>query len=438
MKFSGLTDAVKMIQRETDRFYIYGAGFYGKDVYRALNDNGIKADGFLVTKENAVKTVFGLPVVTAETVIRDNIGIAVGLSDTYVGEVMKYLEDSGFDMSHVVNGGKYITDTGGREDLRDSKVLEVSTVMGCSVNCRFCPQDVMLQRYYEGNRNRQRLMTLENFRVILEHTPKDCIIDFSGMTEPFNNPHCLEMIETACGAGRKVYLFTTLADVDGGTVDRLLELPVYYVTLHVADRCGYARIPTTEAYYRNVEKAVSARKADGTPFIDFINAQTDPDERVAEIVRGRYEVMRSVQNRAGNVKAEGVQRRESVISGGGKDQMLFLRGRPVQQRGAAGWDAAALQHGLRDAARAREPVRGGLRHNQGQGGAAEGAEDAELRGGDGRPAVQALPAGAGRGITAEFRGTWKRQGFPRIGFGQRGEKRCCGFVTAGYSFSRNA
>ncbi len=323
MRFAKLIEDVTVIKEQTEKLFIYGAGFYGKDVYRALNNNGIKVDGFLVTKENTVKKVFDLPVYVAEEMLGKNIGIVIGLSDTYVDEVLEYLANNGMNMSYVVNGGKYITDTGGREDLRDSKVLEVSTIMGCTVNCRFCPQDVLLKTYYEKDKKRQRVMTLDDFRVILDHTPSDCIIDFSGMTEPFNNPDCLEMIRMACDAGRKVYLFTTLAGVDEETVDELLKLPIYYVTLHVADKCGYAYIPTTETYYRNVEKVVSATKKDGSPFIDFINAQTDPDERVAEIVRGRYEVMRSVQNRAGNVTVDGAQHREHVIEPGEKIKCCF-------------------------------------------------------------------------------------------------------------------
>ena len=323
MNFNKLIEDVKRIQKETKKLYIYGAGFYGKDVYRVLKNNDIHVDGFLVTKEIENKTVFDLPVIVVKNVIKDNIGIVIGLSDTYVSEVLEYLKLNNVKMSHVVNGGRYITDTGGREDLRDSNVLEVSTIMGCRLNCRFCPQDVMLRKYYENNKKRQRAMTVDDFKLILKHTPDDCIIDFSGMTEPFNNSDCLEMIKMACDAGRKVYLFTTLAEVDEKTVDELLKLPVYYMTLHVADRCGYAYIPTTETYYRNVEKVILARKMDGRPFVDFINAQTDPDERVAEIVKGKYEVMRSVQNRAGNVKAEGAQHRERIIEPGEKIKCCF-------------------------------------------------------------------------------------------------------------------
>lgn len=323
MNFDKLIEDVTRIRSKTEAIYIYGAGFYGKDVYRALKNNNVKVDGFLVTKENANKTVFDLPIIVADTMLDKNIGIVIGLSDTYVGEVMTYLEKNNFDMSHVVNGGKYITDTGGREDLRDSKVLEVSTIMGCTVNCKYCPQDVLLKKYYENDRKRQRVMTLDNFKVILKNTPQDCIIDFSGMTEPFNNPDCLEMIKMACAAKRKVYLFTTLAGVDEKTVDELILLPIYYMTLHVADNKGYAYIPTTESYYRNVEKVLSAKKKDGTPFVDFLNAQTDPDERVAEIAKGRYEIMRSVQNRAGNVKDETAQHRDKIIEPGSKIKCCF-------------------------------------------------------------------------------------------------------------------
>lgn len=323
MNFDRLIEAVIRIKKETDQLYIYGAGFYGKDVFRVLKSNHIDVDGFIVTKENESKSIFNLPVILADQVLGNNIGVIVGVSDTYVGEVMDYLEKSQINMSHVVNGGKYITETGGREDLRDSKVLEVSTVMGCKINCKYCPQDLMLKRYYEKDKKRQQVMTLDNFKTILDHTPEECIIDFSGMTEPFLNKDCLSMIKMACERGRKVYLFTTLSGLNEIAVDELLQLPVYYMTLHVADQCGYAYIPTTETYYRNIELAISAKKKDGRPFVDFINAQTDPDERIAEMVKGKYEVMRSVQNRAGNVNDDTAQHRESNIEPGEKIKCCF-------------------------------------------------------------------------------------------------------------------
>lgn len=313
MNFTRLIDDVNRIKTETDAIYIYGAGFYGKDVYRALKKRNIQVNGFITTEEPSQTEILGLKVERASNVLNNDVGIILGISDTYVGEIMEYLQNFDIDENHIVNGGSYITDTGGRTDLRDSKVLEVSTVMGCSVNCHYCPQKLFLQTYFKDNKHRQRVMTLDNFQTILNHTPKDCIIDFSGMTEPFNNQDCIDMIEMACDAGRKVYLFTTLAEVDEATVDRLIELPIYYMTLHVADIKGYAYIPTTETYYRNVEKVINTTKKNGAPLVDFVNAQTDPDPRVEKIVENQYEIMRSVQNRAGNVKDETAQHRPCDI-----------------------------------------------------------------------------------------------------------------------------
>ena len=326
MRFDKLLENVKRIQGNTLKLYIYGAGFYGKDIYRVLNRNGIHIDGFIVTKKDGADEVFGLPVIVADTVFNDNPGIVIGLSESYVDGVIRYLEENNVNMDNVTNGGKYITDTGGRKDLKESLMMEISTAMGCSVNCEFCPQDVLLKKYYEKDKNRQRVMTVDNFKTILKHTPDDCIIDFSGMTEPFLNPNCIDMIRLACEAGRRVYLFTTLFGVSEETVDELISLPVYYMTLHVADKMGYAYIPTTETYYRNVEKVIKAKKADGRPFVDFVNAQTDPDERVAEICGDDYEIMRSVQNRAGNLKDERVQYRKKPIEAGKKISCCFAEG----------------------------------------------------------------------------------------------------------------
>ena len=180
MRSDRLLEDVRRVQSQTDRLYIYGAGFYGKDIFRLLSRNHVPIDGFLVTKTEENKSeVFGLPVIEARNVFQENVGIVVGLSESYVDSVMRYLAENDVNMAHVINGGKFITDTGGRKDLKESLMMEISTVMGCSVNCEFCPQDVLLKKYYERDKNRQRVMTIDNFKKILEHTPDDCIIDFS-------------------------------------------------------------------------------------------------------------------------------------------------------------------------------------------------------------------------------------------------------------------
>lgn len=281
MKFTKLIDDIHRIQQETDAIYIYGAGFYGKDVCRVLRNNDIEPAGFLVTKKaDNADEVLGLPVCEAEEYLQKNIGIVIGLSITYTEQVKKYLKVAGFPNIHLVDGSKYFIDASNRAELRTADVLEITTVLGCAVHCRYCPQDLLTEKYYLNDKHRQRVMTLENFQTILDHTPKECIMDFCGMAEPLQNMDCLEMIRMACRAGRKVYLYTTLSNVSEDTVDELMKLPLCNLTLHVADEKGYAHISKTETYYRNIETVVRAKKPDGRPFVDFYNAQTEPDSGV--------------------------------------------------------------------------------------------------------------------------------------------------------------
>lgn len=320
MYFEQLIKDVTALKEKTDELYIYGAGFYGQDVYRVLERNHIVVDGFLVTEQPKEKYVFNLPVLQAKEKIQGKAGIIVGLSDIYAEEVMRYLEDNHVDMSYVINGGRYITESGGRIDLRKSPTLEITPVLGCSVNCKYCPQEVIVRKYFEHDKDRKRIMTLEDFRVFLEHTPDDCDIMFAGMSEPYLNKDVVEMFKMACDAGRKVSVYTTLVGASEQAVDETLKLPIHYVTLHVADKYGYAHVPLTEEYYRNVEKFVSAKKKNGKPFVDFVNAQAEPDERVAEICKGKYEVMTSVQDRAGNLEDEHLQKRECDL---GKNEKIM-------------------------------------------------------------------------------------------------------------------
>lgn len=323
MYFEQLIKDVKKLKEETKELYIYGAGFYGRDVYRVLERNGISIDGFLVTKQQKEKNVFGLPVLVAKEIISRRVGIIIGLSDIYTEEVMEYLKQNCVVMEYVINGGRYITESGGREDLRRSPTLEITPVLGCSVNCKYCPQDILIHKYFERNHSRKRIMTVEDFQIYLNHTPNNCDIMFAGMAEPYLNKDCIKMLTLACDAGRKVSLYTTLVGASEQDVKKTLELPIHYVTLHVADKYGYAHIPLTEEYYKNVEYFIDAKKKDGRPFVDFVNAQAEPNEKIAEICKGKFEIMSSVQDRAGNLEEDNLQRREHDLEKGEKIMCCF-------------------------------------------------------------------------------------------------------------------
>lgn len=180
--------------------------------------------------------------------------------------------------------------------------IEVTTVIGCKVGCRYCPQGLLTTKYFEQDRSRARVMTMETFRKCLEFFPKEYDVSFGGMSEPFLNGQFVEMLEIACKAGKHISLFTTLVGAAPEQVDRILELPIQYVVLHVADKYGYAHIPLTENYYRNVEKLINGRKANGTPFVNMCNAQAEPDDRIKQICERKYEIFTELTDRAGNLE----------------------------------------------------------------------------------------------------------------------------------------
>jgi hypothetical protein len=85
--------------------------------------------------------------------------------------------------------------------------LEITTKLGCSLACRFCPQDRLVKSYPKGA---SRLLALPDFRRVLAKVPRHVRIDFSGMAEPWLNPDATAMVVHTFEQGRQVAIYTTL------------------------------------------------------------------------------------------------------------------------------------------------------------------------------------------------------------------------------------
>lgn len=299
----------KEIRAKVDKLYIYGAGLYARNIYVILKGKEVCIDGFIVTRTEEGKELFGLPVLNADSVIHGNVGIVIGANSLNRAGIMEKLEQSGFDMDYVTHGTDYIEKDSLRYD--GSPTMQITTRIGCSVNCKYCPQALLVDRYFENDKNRQKVMSIDMFERCLNKLPENARVSFCGMVEPFLNPACGEMIKMAHRSGRIIELYTTLVGADRKTLEEIADIPFGYVTLHVADRYGYAHIPLTEEYYELVEFAVNYKRPDGTPFINMCNAQAQPDERIARICSGKYEVLTALHDRAGNLENEGLLTRRT-------------------------------------------------------------------------------------------------------------------------------
>ena len=85
--------------------------------------------------------------------------------------------------------------------------IEITTTLPCPVGCYYCPQAV-LQRAYQG----ERVLTLDRFEAVLRNVPTTVIVDFAGLSEPFGNPQCVDMVLLAHRLGYRLAMNMTLTD----------------------------------------------------------------------------------------------------------------------------------------------------------------------------------------------------------------------------------
>ena len=121
--------------------------------------------------------------------------------------------------------------------------LEITTHIGCPVNCVDCPQ-ALLREKYKGPRD----MRLEDFKTAIDKVPPGTRIDFSGMCEPFVNPDCVDMILYASQKGFPLALYTTLQGATKDGLARLYGVTFEVITIHLPDDEGRSHFNITDDY----------------------------------------------------------------------------------------------------------------------------------------------------------------------------------------------
>ena len=290
------------LQERTEGVYIYGYGSYGRNLLKILIRKGVSVDGFVVSRGGTEAGNMRIPILKASSLFGKKVGYILALNEKNRKEVEQYLLENNVPEERIINAGKYLEKFGTKRGINVGSI-EVTPVIGCKVNCQHCPQELLTSQYFRNDRNRVAKMDIKTFKKCLDFFPKEYDISFGGMAEPFLNESFVEMLKVACEEGRHVSLYTTLVGASTTDIQEILKLPLQFVVLHVADRKGYAHIPLTEVYYQNLEKLINATKANGEPFVNMCNAQTEADTRAEEIC-GNYEIFTEMTDRAGNLKNE--------------------------------------------------------------------------------------------------------------------------------------
>lgn len=124
--------------------------------------------------------------------------------------------------------------------------LEISAVVGCRMNCDYCPQKIHVQRYKEVSDVNQ--MKFSDFKTMLSTVPKEVEIVFAGMAEPWLNKSCTDMVLYSFDQGYKVGVYTTTVGMTEDDVRRLRGLPFLYFTLHLPDADGRMTLKVNDSY----------------------------------------------------------------------------------------------------------------------------------------------------------------------------------------------
>ena len=118
------------------------------------------------------------------------------------------------------------------------EMLEFAINMNCPIRCkRFCPQDVILQNY-KGEMN----LTFTNFQKLLETVPKNVVVGFAGVKEPFLNKEFTDMLIEADKQGYKLSVFTTLVNATLEVFEWIKNIPFVDFCMHMPDP-EYMKLP---------------------------------------------------------------------------------------------------------------------------------------------------------------------------------------------------
>lgn len=281
---------------------IYGAGNVGVALYRDLKDLGIKVQCFLVTSLIGQRTeIDGISVLQIEQLSDvDELGIIIGVSLGKISGIRKKLVQCG--MTNYITLNQEYIDTILNEF--NAPKMEITTVIGCSVNCKYCPQKLLTAQYWRQDKNRVREMSLQAFQGCLNKLPSDTQIYFAGMSEAFLNKACIDMIRYAIKKGYRVGVYTTCVGLSLSDCKQLINMPLESLILHVPDEHDYAHIPMSDEYWSVVEMLLNATKEDGTYFVDSCSCQGIPLKKFMELNRGRIRVESYLHDGAGNLESQ--------------------------------------------------------------------------------------------------------------------------------------
>ena len=270
-------DELMKISKEFSKIIFWGNGLLGKTVSSeilSINPNVRK----LIWDINSDGKISYAPYTLCNNDDINEILVIICIGNRIVAEQKKKeCMEKGF---HVI----LALDYGYEDSITKLAALEFSLNMGCSLNCKYCPQDVLFRSYKEKISEKvQRHLTFDEFKRILSHELNPCAtVSFSGMSEPFENPECADMIAYAYEHGFRVHINTTLMGLTKEAFEKIRYVKIERNYLHVPDEEGLSSFKITDEYIELLQEFITTFKDS----IHHISVHSpNIDKRVESIVK---------------------------------------------------------------------------------------------------------------------------------------------------------
>lgn len=165
--------------------------------------------------------------------------------------------------------------------------LEITTKIGCPINCADCPQAILRAKY-----SGRTYMRLEDYKTAIDKLPPGTRVDFSGMCEPFANPEAANMILYAAERGFPLALYTTLQGATENDRRKLEGVPFEVITIHLPDQDGRSHFNITPEYLELLSR---------WPCHNY-SCHGTIDSRVLSYINRSRNLITFMHDRAGNVE----------------------------------------------------------------------------------------------------------------------------------------
>ena len=175
---------IKSCCKICDLVIICGIGDWARKLLKFLKERNIRVAGFcVIEKIDGLDSIEDLPIYTLDSTLcmKQKILYLIAVKNDLQNEWHRVAESR--NLRNVIDFPDIFRKIKSQVVLNEQRrkpAMEITPLIGCSINCRYCPQSRLLKTY-KGSQE----MYLKDFKKYLMKIPAEVDIVFSGFVEPF-------------------------------------------------------------------------------------------------------------------------------------------------------------------------------------------------------------------------------------------------------------